>query len=173
MHESLLDPLERRPHGRRRLQRLRPAFHGVRESPLRKRECRSCTEVGAAVLQVGRPDDVREERGHLPRPLELASLQVDLEAARQQAEYDAARVDHLLRELLRRGDGLVPPTEHGKRVRPLGENRPLVRPSALLPGQGEGLVQVLERVRIAVDAEAAVGEDEVADTGIVEQVVFE
>ena len=66
------------------------------------------------------------------------------------------------RELVARCLRLVPAAEHVQRVGPLGQHSPLVRTVSDLPCEGEGLVEVPERIGVLVTPEAAVGEQEVA-----------
>ena len=86
---------------------------------------------------------------------------------------DSAGVDLLLRELGVRCLRLVPAAEHVQRVGPLGQHSPFLRTVPELSCQGEGFVEVSERVGVLVTAKALVGEVEVAVARLVPEVVVE
>ena len=105
--------------------------------------------------------------------VELATVAVGLDAGLEDAEHHSAGVHVLLRELVGRGQRLVPAPQHQQGVGPLRLDAQLVGPAAHPAGECKRLIQVAQGLSVAVEAEAAVREDEVAGARVLEQVVLE
>ena len=98
---------------------------------------------------------------------------MDLDARLEQAQHDPAGVDLLLGELVARCLRFVPAAEHVQRVGPFGQHSPFLRTVPELSCEGEGLVEVSERIGVLVTSKALVGEVEVAVARLVSEVVVE
>ena len=119
-------------------------------------------EVDGSILDVARLLEPLEHREDLAGLVELAALDVDLDAGLEQAQHHASGFELFSGELFRGRLRLVPATEHVQRVRALRQRRPLVRAVADLPRESDRLVEVAQRFGVPVTPEGSVREQEVA-----------
>ena len=161
LHQALLDGLVRDAETLLSFLDLAPRIEGFAQTTRCALECGGRAEEADALLHVGGFFEAREERVQTLRLGRIAALEMDLERAAEQAQEHPARARLLLSQLVRDGERLVPASEHEQGIRPLGEDRPLLRPVSHPPRERQRVVEIFERVFVPVAVERVVREEEV------------
>ena len=117
--------------------------------------------------------DVVEPRVQLARPLDLATVEKDLEDAAEHACEIGVGAQLFLGQVVEGRDGLVPAADHRQRVGRLTESEQLGRALSASTGESDGLAERLERLPVPVARETAVREVRVAAGSLLGEVVLE
>jgi hypothetical protein len=146
---------------------------GLGEPTLGAPHCRLGGRVASTVLHVGRCREPFVDREDSPRPVQLTTVELELEHRVQRTDQRPAGRELLLGDLREHRDGFVPASEHVERVGHFAECEPFVRAAPILPGERQGLLEIPERFLVSVSLEGEVGEICGRHAGSLGEVVLE